>query len=135
MNRERSDEMKVPTLPAAALLAALAIPSSTACSSIFGQDCTLIHCTDGLNVEVNGVVAAHYTVEVRAGEELREFSCQQGQPCTAFFQDWRPAQVTVAVSYDDTLLTTQATPDYLLLRPNGRRCPPECLQGRVLVEL
>jgi hypothetical protein len=117
------------------LAVALVTSASSDCAGVFGVDCTLIGCADGLGVLIEGELSGPATVRVTAGEEERTFSCVPTHPCVGFFEGWAPAQVEIEVVREEGTFTTQATPEYQLLYPNGRRCGPECRQGSVEVAL
>ena len=119
---------------AATLVMLLAGP---ACNVVGPSACTLIGCT-GLVVEVTGA-ASHtpVTVVVTAPDEsTRSATCTTTTgTCPVSFLDFTPASLTVRVSSgaQSTELTVQ--PVYLVTRPNGPECPPECRGGRVTVAL
>ena len=108
-----------------------------ACNVVGPSACTLIGCT-GLVVEVTGVASqTPVTVVVTAPDgSTRNAICTAATgTCPVSFPDFTPASLTVRVSSgtQSTELTVQ--PDYLLTRPNGPECPPECRGARVTVAL
>ena len=119
---------------AATLVAVLAGP---ACNILGPGACTLIGCT-GLVVEVTGAASqAPVTVVVTAPDgSSRSATCITATgTCPVSFFDFTPASLTVRVSTgtQSTELTVQ--PAYLVTRPNGPDCPPECRSARVTVAL
>jgi len=108
-----------------------------ACNLVGPSACTLIGCT-GLVVEVTGAVSqTPVTVVVTAPDgSTRSATCITASgTCPFSFPDFTPASLTVRVSTgtQSTELTVQ--PAYLLTRPNGPKCPPECRGARVTVAL
>jgi hypothetical protein len=108
-----------------------------ACNVVGPGACTLIGCT-GLVVDVTGAASqTPITVVVTAPDgSTRSATCTTATgTCPVSFPDFTPASLTVRVSTgtQSTELTVQ--PAYLLTRPNGRDCPPECRSARVTVAL
>jgi hypothetical protein len=103
------------------------------------QSCTLIGCSDGLNVRFSTALAGPYTVE--AWSELRVapqvFECRAGEPCDgAFFPDFEGNDVMVRVTTAAGVRTQEFTGvDYEPQYPNGRRCGAVCQQAEVTVQL
>ena len=119
---------------AATLVMLLAGP---ACNGIGPTVCTLIGCT-GLIVDVTGAASqTPVTVVVTASDgSTRSGTCTSATgTCLVPFLDFTPASLTVRVSSgtQSTELTVQ--PVYLVTRPNGRDCPPECRSTRVAIAL
>ena len=119
---------------AATLVMLLAGP---ACNVVGPSACTLIGCT-GLVVDVTGAPSqTPVSVVVTAPDgSTRSATCTSATgTCPVSFPDFTPASLTVRVSSgpQSTELTVQ--PGYLLTRPNGPECPPECRSARVTVAL
>lgn len=98
--------------------------------------CTLIACSDGITVELQGNVPANYTVTARAGSEARSHECSQAQPCgPIMFENFTPDRVAIEITSAAGTVRREVTPEYRTVRPNGPNCPPECRQARVIVTL
>ncbi len=100
--------------------------------------CTLIGCT-GLVVDVsNAPSQTPISVLLTAPDGSTRsgtVTCTGSTTCSLSFNDFTPASVTVRVSVgsQSTEVTTQ--PVYVVSRPNGPRCPPECRHARIAVAL
>lgn len=114
---------------------ALALATSS-CSSRSEEQvvCTLIACSDGITVEVQGNVPATYTVTARAGTETRSHQCSSTQPCQPImFENFTPENVIIEVTSAAGTVRREVKPEYRQVRPNGPKCPPECRQARIVV--
>jgi|SRR4051794_15005295 len=99
--------------------------------------CTAIGCT-GLVVEVTGAASQMpVTVVVAAPDgSTRSATCTSATgTCSALFFDFTPASLTVRVSSGAQSTEFTVQPAYLLTRPNGPGCPPECRSARLTVAL
>jgi hypothetical protein len=97
--------------------------------------CTQAGCVNGFSVTVDGQIPAPVTVTVSADDEARTFQCQPGETCRRFLEGWTPAQATVHVAWEGGDVTRTVSPEYETVYPNGRSCPPECLQASVVVSV
>jgi hypothetical protein len=108
-----------------------------ACTSVLGDACTEIGCSNGLVVEFAGEhQPGPWTVEVTApGETPRTYSCGAGVHCVnPQFANFLPSTVTVRVTGNGkTEEHVNVTPTPRMVRPNGAQCPPECNQPLVTV--
>ena len=113
------------------LLAGLA----AACSSTNAPDermCTLIGCSSGLSIAIEGPADGPFTIEASDGSVMETFACPAGARCErATFDEFTPEQVTVRVIAGGDTATTTSTPTYTTLQPNGPGCPPTCRQATV----
>ena len=117
-------------------LTGLALLITLACSGNTEPQlgCTLIGCTDGLNVVVNAALQQDFTVTVTSGgQTLHTFTCRSGQSCHAFVENKTPATVTVALATGMGPVSKEFTPEYKINKPNGPNCPPDCRQATVTV--
>ena len=118
-------------------LAALSIACSAlvSCNPFEPRACTLIGCYSGLRVELEGTPTTPFTLTATAGAASETIVCEQATSCDLFFENFTPSQVTI--SYESGREETEQTftPSYSRSRPNGEHCPPECLNGTVVLEL
>lgn len=108
---------------------------STGCSANAATDervCTLIGCSSGLNIAIEGAADGPFRIEATDGSTMQEFDCPAGARCERVtFDDFLPESVTVRViAAGDTAITT-SRPTYTTLQPNGPGCPPSCRQATV----
>jgi hypothetical protein len=112
------------------LLAALA-----ACSSANAPEeraCTLIGCSSGLSVAIDGPADGPFVVEASDGSVMETFECAAGARCERVtFDNYLPERVTVRVIAAGDTTTTIVEPTYTTLQPNGPGCPPTCTQATV----
>ena len=111
--------------------------AGSACNVVGPDACTLIGCT-GLVVEVTGAASqTPVTVVVTAPDgSTRTATCTTTTgTCPVAFPDFTPASLTVRVSSGTQSTEVTVRPAYLLTRPNGPECPPECRNARVTVAL
>jgi hypothetical protein len=120
------------------LIATLA-PLGLACSAFTSEGpCTLIGCSDGLVVRVDGAGDGPTTIELRV--PLRPpvvRTCGGPAHCAAGvqFENETPEHVTIVVTSGDREQVMDAEPAYVTSRPNGPDCEPECRQAVVTVAL
>lgn len=105
------------------------------CNPFAPMACTQIGCSSGLRVELEGTPTGTFTVTATADGATESVLCDDVATCDLFFEDFTPAQVTVSYESDDQQVERTFTPSYTRSRPNGEHCPPECLQGTVLLAL
>lgn len=100
--------------------------------------CTLIGCVDAVVVELLGVPAQTVmTVEVDAPgatPQMRTCSTSDGR-CAVTFESFAPETLTVLVSGGAESVAFTVQPAYVISRPNGRDCPPECRSTQLTVQL
>jgi hypothetical protein len=111
--------------------------AGSGCNVVGPGACTLIGCT-GLVVEVTGAPSlTPVTVVVTASVgSARSATCTTATgTCPVSFPDFTPASLTVRVSSGTRSTELAVQPAYLLTRPNGAECPPECRSARVTVAL
>jgi len=119
-----------------AVLAMALVAASCSSRSEAQTVCTLIACSDGITVEVQGNVPDSYTVTARAGTETRSRECSRAQPCDAtMFENFTPENVIIEVTSAAGTVRREVRPEYRKVRPNGPDCPPECRQARIVVTL
>lgn len=119
-----------------AVLTGLAAGCSSA--SVPGEEtmCTLIGCSSGLTVAIDGPAIGPFTVEASDGSVMETFVCPTGARCErATFDDFMPETVTVRIIGGADTATTSAEPTYTTLQPNGPGCPPTCRQATVRARL
>lgn len=99
--------------------------------------CTMIGCSNGVRVVVDGNVPERYSVQVRDGSRvLRSLECRAGTPCDFFVENEMPTDVTVRIVWgDDHDREWTVTPTYRDAQPNGPACPPTCRQGTVTITM
>ena len=101
--------------------------------------CTLIGCDDQLTVALASAPAAGpWRVDVvTANGETASFECPDASRCgaSAIFRNFAPTRATVTVTYGGRTGSTQVTPSYAQVQPNGKECGPICTQATVTVPL
>jgi hypothetical protein len=119
-------------------LAPLALATACATSTSEGA-CTLIGCSDGLVVRVEGVTdETPTTIEIRS--PLRSpvtLTCTGTDHCAGGVQleNQTPGHVQVTITSGSRVKTVEADLEYVKHRPNGPGCEPECRQATLLVML
>jgi hypothetical protein len=117
---------------------ALAGASLIGCSDILPRACTLIGCDHQLLVAFETPPSGAVRVEALedGATSPRVIECPVGS-CSfgARFTDFTPAHVVITVITDQGSKQFDLQPEYEQVRPNGRDCPPECTQARVVVSL
>lgn len=94
--------------------------------------CTLIGCDDGLSVTITNPPPAPFRVEASvAGGGARYGQTCNATPCSVFFIDFTPASVRIDVVAGTDTVTRHFDPAYVLSRPNGAGCEPECRMATV----
>lgn len=120
-----------------AIILVLVAACGAGCDVVGPGACTLIGCT-GLVVEVTGVPGqTPATVVVTAPDgSTRSTTCTAATgTCPVSFPDFTPASVTIRVSAGTQTTEETRQPTYVVTRPNGSACPPECRNARVTVAL
>ena len=105
------------------------------CNDVTGQACTLIGCSDGLNVEVQGVTSDVSVEVTSAAGETRTAPCQafNESTCWVHFDDFVPEEATIRVADGSNQVSVTTIPAYESLQPNGPDCPPTCRQATVIL--
>ena len=98
--------------------------------------CTMIGCSNGLSIRVNGTLTSNYTVTVSANNQvIGTFNCTAGQQCMNFIENQTPATISVVIQGAGQKITRAYQPEYQNSRPNGPDCPPQCRQATVVVSV
>lgn len=98
--------------------------------------CSGIECANALVVDLDGAVPSSYTIEARAANETRRFTCTAASLCNeAVFDDFTPTEVTIRVTWSGGSMEQVATPKYDLVQPNGPDCPPICRRAVVTITI
>lgn len=120
-------------------VAVLASASVSACDDVFGKGCSLAPCPAALTVTVHGKEDVEYAVLASApGEDVQSATCiisPSLDSCEVYFRDFDPAEVTVRVTWADQEATSQFTPTYETVHPNGPDCTPTCRAATVVMDL
>lgn len=124
----------LPVLSSALLLLASACLSSSGPSGV----CTLLPCAPGLRIDLSSALPEGSRLEVfevASPAQVRTVPCTASQRCEQFvfivdYQPTGPIQVRV-VTPGRTVTGAPVTPVYQTVTPNGRDCPPSCVQARV----
>lgn len=119
-------------------LPVLALAAAGCADSSYGPACTLIGCEDGLAVDIEGPLPAAYTVTLTApGQSPVVFQCAPAAECIRplFAGGFTPETVEVRVEADGIDVRETFEPAYVVSRPNGALCPPECRQATVVVDV
>lgn len=97
------------------------------------QGCTLIGCSDGIAIDIDGIVSAQVTVEILVdGVVVGQTLCATSQGnCLVVLEDFVPDELTVRVTGVDSSAEETFTPTYMENQPNGPDCPPICLQALI----
>lgn len=100
--------------------------------------CTLIGCTDGLTVQIEGMLPTTFVLEAVApvGPPVI-VECPDSALCGSniFLEGFTPEEVTIRLSFDSDSVSETFNPFYETYQPNGPDCPPECLVASVTVLL
>jgi len=106
------------------------------CSDLSGRHCTLVACSNGISVRVEGLSEADISVTSATGE-TRGSTCPPFEPsiCVAHFPDFTPEEATIRVEAGERQLSVTTNPAYDVLQPNGPECDPTCLQATVTISL
>ncbi|MGE5360074.1 MAG: hypothetical protein ACM3NQ_13735 [Bacteroidales bacterium] len=118
----------------ACVLLVFAAVVAAGCNPFQPRACTAIGCTDGLIVEVTGApTGASVTVTAIApdGSSKSGPCLSTGTACTAYLDGFMPATATLRVSWNSNTVEFEITPAYVTTYPNGRDCPPACVQAHV----
>ncbi|HEU4561161.1 MAG TPA: hypothetical protein VFS20_25135 [Longimicrobium sp.] len=122
-------------LPSATALVSLLLLGSC---NVLPTTCTLIGCTDGVNVTFNRQAAAPFRVEALVpGSEPVVFDCPTANSCTgsSAFLAVVADEMTIRVTTPSGTVTQQVRPQYKAMYPNGRDCGAVCKQAEVTIEL
>lgn len=107
---------------------------------LLGPDaCTLIGCSSGLTVALQGQLTGAYRVEVRApgAATAHVFECPEATQCAGvvLFDEFMPSVATVTVTTERGTVRQQIQPTYVTSRPNGKDCKPLCRHATVQVPI
>lgn len=100
----------------------------------YGGACTLIGCSNGLQVTIETRPIGPWRIEAAADAETRVFDCPSGSACPgAFFEGFLPSQVSITITIGGRSATQLVTPVQRAVRPNGPSCGPECQQASITI--
>lgn len=120
-------------LVAAGIAALLAFAGATGCRDENGKDCTLVGCTDGLQVESAGL-RPNQTIDVCVGESCVSVRAGSGVGFTEIVAASEVVAVRVVVHEGGATVSDERRPvPVTVLKPNGEGCPPTCKVVRVSV--
>jgi hypothetical protein len=98
--------------------------------------CTMIGCSSGVRVLIEGSAPERYTVHVNAsGRTLRTMECTAGNACDIFIENETPTEVVVRIVWGDRDREWTVNPTYRDVQPNGPACPPTCRQGTIAITI
>lgn len=120
------------------LAACLALVTAACTSATQEQACTLIGCSDGLVVRVDGAPEGMTTIEVkRPFRSPMVLTCTGPDHCAGGvqFEGQTPAHAIITVTSGDRVKSVETDLAYGKHRPNGPGCEPECRQATVTVVL
>jgi hypothetical protein len=110
----------------------------TSCSSLLDpRVCTQIGCADGIGVELIGLPAGPYTLElVLPSGEVHIVECPDSAQCPpAFVEGIRADEVVLRLTSAEGTQVETMNPVYTRHQPNGRGCPPICWQALVTMQV
>ena len=120
------------------LAGCLALMAAACTSATQEQACTLIGCSDGLVVRVEGAPDGMTTIELkRPFRSPVVLTCTGPDHCAGGiqFEDLTPAHAIITVTSGDKVKSVETDLEYTKHRPNGPGCEPECRQATVTVIL
>jgi hypothetical protein len=118
-------EMNI-ALVAAGIAVLLAFTGATACRDDKAKNCTLVGCTDGLQVESAGL-RANQTIDVCVGENCVSVQAGGGVRFTEIVATSQVVDVRVVVREGGATVSEERRPiPVTVLEPNGEGCPPIC---------
>jgi hypothetical protein len=132
-------EMKRDT-PCYAIVVAVLVTGSFACSDTSTSFATLIGCEDSFMLHLTGELPDEFSLAVVGTDGLRfesEISCSLVD-CSkklSWHIPGNPEQITVTVEWADTAVSEVFEPTYAPHNPNGADLPPICTIGGVTMEL
>jgi len=99
------------------------------------QVCTLIGCDSGIRVVLTAPPTVPYRVEAyvpgSGARQVRE--CSAGGACNITFAGFTPVEVSIEIITAADTLRRDAVPVYVVSRPNGADCEPECRNATITV--
>lgn len=97
--------------------------------------CTEIGCDSGIRVLLTAPPTAPYRVEayVPGGGARQVRECSAGGVCDITFAGFTPAEVSIEIITATDTLRRDAVPVYVVSRPNGPACEPECRNATITV--
>jgi hypothetical protein len=120
------------------LAVCLALVTAACTSATQEQACTLIGCSDGLVVRVEGAPEGMTTIELkRPFRSPVVLTCTGPDHCAGGIQfaDQTPAHAIITITSGDRVKSVELDLAYTKSRPNGPGCEPECRQASVTVVL
>lgn len=107
--------------------------------NVLPTTCTLIGCSNGVNVRFNRQPAAPFRVEALVqGSNPVVVDCPTANSCAgaeSVFLEVFAAEMTILVTTPSGTVTQQVRPQYQRMYPNGRSCGPVCEQAEVTIQL
>jgi hypothetical protein len=100
-------------------------------TSCGNEVCTLVGCNNGLLVNVGSAPASPFRVEAYVYSYARYGQTCSGTPCHVFFPEFTPEFVRIDLIAGADTVSRQFYPTYVLNRPNGPNCDPECREATV----
>lgn len=115
------------------------LPVSGCRGFLLPEACTLIGCSDSLEIHLSGRPTPPFRMEVQipGAPEVRVFECPVAGVCPSTFHIDRvnPERVRITITTAAGVTLFDAEPVYATVRPNGPRCEPTCRVGRVTLTL
>lgn len=123
--------------------ALLSVLMLIACDSVlYGTDCTLIGCINGLSLEFPTPPQFPVSIQVFPNSftdiPVYSYQCAAGAGCVAPVVpiETKLTRATIRVTTPAGVRVTQAENIlYTVSYPNGRKCGPRCEQARVVLEM
>lgn len=109
--------------------------------------CTMMGCSDSLQIHLIGDLPEHYTVRLTGnlgyataidcpgGDQYPEVKCWEDGAIFMYNPHSIPKRLTITVVWEDHVKSETVRPAYSPYRPSGPGCEPECLKGEVTIEL
>lgn len=109
------------------------------CDLVGPHACTLIGCSSGLSVALQGQLTGAYRVEVEVPgvATAYQFECPDARRCAdaVLFDGLMPSVATVTVTTERGTVRQQVQPKYETSRPNGEGCKASCRHATVQVPI
>ncbi len=134
--------MRTPGARRSLLLGVLGLGALSGCSIFAPHDCTLIGCLPGgLAVRLTSLPSGPYSVELRvpgAEQPFHVYECDGSSSCDHFIHsprlNLRHVSIRVTTSAG-SVVTDVPNVEYKRTWPNGRHCPPPCVNATVTAEV
>ncbi|MDE0248199.1 MAG: hypothetical protein OXU69_00115 [Gemmatimonadota bacterium] len=133
--------MRTPDPRRSLFLVALGLGALSGCSIFAPVDCTLIGCINGLTVGLTSPPTGPYSVELHvpgAEEPFHVYECDGGPSCHHYIHSPRLNLKHVSITVTTvagSVVTDVPNVEYQRTWPNGRHCPPPCVQATVTAEV